>query len=195
MDPILWIQFLMPTLNSFFNCHLPKVIKLFTRLRTDLSHLCEHKFKCSFQDSLNSICSYSTDVESCLHFFLHCPLCQKGRHIFSNAVKNIDSKLLDYYDLGQILLFGDAFLDVNTNSAILNATIDFAISLKRFEAPLSGADPEILERGGALYRPTWLMYEENFRFQMVWKGQNNVRNYKFSAKYFYQHFQIFFIFL
>ena len=69
--------------------------------------------------------------------------------------------------MGQILLFGDAFLDVNTNSAILKATIDFAISLKRFEAPLSGADPEILERGGALYRPTWLMYEENFRFQMV----------------------------
>ena len=26
---------------------------------------------------------------------------------------------------------------------------------------------------------------------MVWKGQNNVRNYKFLAKYFHQYFQIF----
>ena len=30
---------------------------------------------------------------------------------------------------------------------------------------------------------------------MVWKGLNNVRNYKFLAKYFYQYFQIFSIFI
>ena len=30
---------------------------------------------------------------------------------------------------------------------------------------------------------------------MVSKGQNNVRNYKFLAKYFYQYFQIFSIFI
>ena len=30
---------------------------------------------------------------------------------------------------------------------------------------------------------------------MVWKGQNNVRNYKFLAKYFFQYFQIFSIFI
>ena len=37
--------------------------------------------------------------------------------------------------------------------------------------------------------------EEYFRFHMVWKGQNNVRNYKFLAKYSYQCFQIFSIFI
>ena len=57
------------------------------------------------------------------------------------------------------------------------------------------ADPEILKSGGALYRPPWFADEENIRFQMVGKGQNNVRNYKFLSKYFYQHFQIFFIFI
>ena len=37
--------------------------------------------------------------------------------------------------------------------------------------------------------------KEKFRFQMVYKGQNNVRNYKFLAKYFCQYFQIFSIFV
>ena len=32
---------------------------------------------------------------------------------------------------------------------------------------LTGADPEILKRGGALCRPPWLADEDNFRFQMV----------------------------
>ena len=35
---------------------------------------------------------------------------------------------------------------------------------------------------------------KKFRFQMVQKGQNNVRNYKVLAKLLYQHFQIFSIF-
>ena len=29
---------------------------------------------------------------------------------------------------------------------------------------ISGADPEILKRGGALCQPPWLAVEENFRF-------------------------------
>ena len=34
-----------------------------------------------------------------------------------------------------------------------------------------------------------------FRFQMVQKGQNNARTYTFQAKYFYQHFQVYSIFM
>ena len=52
-----------------------------------------------------------------------------------STVKNIDSKLLDHSNLclTQVILFCDASLYVNTNSSILNATIDFVISSKRFE--------------------------------------------------------------
>ena len=60
------LQFIRPTLNSFFNCHNPKGIKLVSRMHTDLSHLHEDKFKQSFEDSLNLICRCSNDVESCL---------------------------------------------------------------------------------------------------------------------------------
>ena len=58
-------------------------------------------------------------------------------------------------------------------------------------AQATGTDPEILKRSGALCRLPCLADEENFRFQMVLKGQNNDRSYKSLAKYFYQHYQIF----
>ena len=53
------------------------------------------------------------------------------------------------------------------------------------QACISGEGPEILkwERGG-LCRRTWLADKENFRFQMVWEGQNNVRNYNFWGEIF-----------
>ena len=40
------------------------------------------------------------------------------------------------------------------------------------------------EGGGCtVYKPSWLDNKEDFSFQMVQKGQNNARNYKFIAKY------------
>ena len=60
---------------------------------------------------------------------------------------------------------------------------------------ISGVDAEILKRECALFRPPWLAGEKIFRFQMVLKCWINVRNYKRLAKYFYQYFQIFFIFI
>ena len=51
------LSFIRPSPNSTFNCHNPRVIKLLPWLRLGLSHLREHKFKSSFQDSLNSFCS------------------------------------------------------------------------------------------------------------------------------------------
>ena len=47
------LKFIRPSANSLFNCHNPKGIKFITRLRLGLSHLREHKFRHSFQDSLN----------------------------------------------------------------------------------------------------------------------------------------------
>ena len=44
-------SFIRPKANSAFNCNSSKGLKLVTRLRQGLSHLREHKFKHSFQDS------------------------------------------------------------------------------------------------------------------------------------------------
>ena len=51
------LKFIRPAANSLFNCHSSKGIKFITRLRLGLSQLREHKFKHSFQDSLNLFCS------------------------------------------------------------------------------------------------------------------------------------------
>ena len=48
-------------------------IKLVTRIRLGLSHLQEHKFKHSFQDTLNPFCNCGMDVESSTYFLLPCP--------------------------------------------------------------------------------------------------------------------------
>ena len=58
--------------NSIFKIHDPLGIKLLTRLRLGLSHLNKHRFRHNFQDCLNLLCSCSLEVESSIHFFLHC---------------------------------------------------------------------------------------------------------------------------
>ena len=62
------LNFIRPSPNSFFDCHNPKGIKLITRLRLDLNHLREHKFKHSFQDTTNPLCNCGQDIESSTHF-------------------------------------------------------------------------------------------------------------------------------
>ena len=58
------LKFIRPAPKRVFNCENHRGIKLITRLRVGLSHLREHKFKHSFQDTLNSICSCGFDIES-----------------------------------------------------------------------------------------------------------------------------------
>ena len=109
-----------------------------TILRLSLSHLLEHIFKYSFQDSPNPLCKCGAEVESTSHFLLHCPIYSNDRSSLLSAIRNIDSKLLEITDfsLTQILLYGNPSFDIITNSLILNATIDFILSTKRFEEAL-----------------------------------------------------------
>ena len=133
------LKFIRPSPNSVFNCHDCKGIKHLTRLRLGLSHLREHKFKHSFQDTLYPFCSYGLDIETNTHFFLYC-------HLFSdqrcppplNTVNDIDSSLTNtnHTILTHILLFGKASLDISANTLILNATMNYIISTNRFEVSL-----------------------------------------------------------
>ena len=99
-------------LIRFFDCHNPIGIKYITQIRYGLSHLQEHIFKHSFQDTLNPICNCGNDVESAIHFFLHCPLYSNERGTLLNSLVNIDHMLLGNTDfsLTQILLFGNTTL-------------------------------------------------------------------------------------
>ena len=66
------LNFIRPCANSIFDIHNPLGIKLLTRLRLGLSALHEHKFRHCFQDTLNPLCECAKDIESTMHFFLHC---------------------------------------------------------------------------------------------------------------------------
>ena len=63
-------------------------IRLITRLRV-LNHLCEHKFKHSFQHTLHPICSCGFDFESTSPYILDCPMYHDDRHTLLSTIKNI----------------------------------------------------------------------------------------------------------
>ena len=132
------VKFIRPKPNSFFkSCNL-KGIRLITRLRLALNHLREHKFKYNFQNCLNPLCSGGSSIESTFHFLLHCPIFHHKRHTLLSTLNNIDSKILasNVSYLIQTLLFGCTSFDSETNTLVLNATIDYFSSTEKFEEPL-----------------------------------------------------------
>ena len=118
-----------------FNCQNPRGVKLLTRLRLGLSHLCKHKFKHGFQDSLNPICNCGNDIKTSAHFLLHCPHYSNERSTFLNTIRNISRNIFNKNDLQitETLLFRDSSLENKTNTLIMNATIDFLFVRKRFD--------------------------------------------------------------
>ena len=123
--------------NSFFDCHNPKWIKLITRLRLGLSHLREHKFKHSFQDTVNPLCNSGHDTESSTHFFFDCLYFINERHTLLRTLRSLDSKLLDRtdYELAQTLLFGNTSQTLNHNFKVISASINYILWSKRFDEP------------------------------------------------------------
>ena len=138
ISKIIFLNLLHPNQTVFFNCCNLKWIRLITRLRLQLSHLREHKFKYNFQNCLNPLCSCGSCIESTSHFLLHCPIFHDKRHTLLSTLNNIDSKILESDDsyLTQTLLFGSISFDSETNKLVLNATIDYILSTERFEEPL-----------------------------------------------------------
>ena len=85
------LKFIRRSTNSVYNCHNPKGLKFITRLRLGLSR--EHKFKHSFQDRINPLCSCRIDIGSTEHFLLHCPQFVNERRTLQSTIGNINYKL------------------------------------------------------------------------------------------------------
>ena len=136
------LSFIRPSANSTFNCHNPRGIKLLSRLRLGLRHLREHKFKYSFQDSLNPFYSFGKgEVETSSHYLLHCSNYSEEQLALLNTIRNIDMLVLQLSDsiFTSVLLFGDTSFDNNKNNFILDATTDYVISTGRFDVSLFGS--------------------------------------------------------
>ena len=132
------LKFICPSENSVFLCNNPKRIQLLTRLRPGLSHLRDHKFKHNFLDTLNPICNCGEDIETSCYYLLHCSLYTNERLAFLNVIKGIDNSILELNDshIVEVLLYGIKFLDISSNTTLLNATIDFLLKTKKFDERL-----------------------------------------------------------
>ena len=129
--------------NNVCYCHNPKGIRRYiivmvpkvTRLRLGWSYPREHKFKHSFQDCLNPLCFCGNETETSTHYLLHCPTYTNERMTLLNKIKSTNCSILKFSDLvgTKILLFGDNTLSDSSNTLILNSTIDYVISTKRFD--------------------------------------------------------------
>ena len=129
------LKFIRPSPNSFYDCRNIMGTKLVTRLLLDLSHVREHKFKHSFQDTLNPLCNCRTDVESPTHFLLHCRSYTNESHTLMSNLNRINSQISQLFLqlLTNTLLFGNLLFSDKTNTHILDATIDYIRLNKRFD--------------------------------------------------------------
>ena len=113
-------------------------LKRYPRLRLGLRHLRYHKLKQRFLDSLNQICSRGSDIETTSRFLLHCQNFINERSLHLNNVSGLTKEKLPSCNMSVIKLFlyGDDSLDLITSNLILNASVDFILSSKRFDGPL-----------------------------------------------------------
>ena len=132
------LKFKRPTANSIFDCHNPIGVKLLTRLRLELSHLCEHKFKQSFQDTLTPLCSCGKEVETTFHFLFSCPNYSDERLTLLSEIRNINPNILENTNsqITQFFLYRDKNFNASTNFIILSSTIEHILATKRFDEPL-----------------------------------------------------------
>ena len=87
---------------------LPQILFLIVTILKELNllqGLREHKFKHSFQGTINPLCNCGLDIETSTHFSLHCPFFINERRTLLSIIRRLDSKLLDCtdYDLTQRL--------------------------------------------------------------------------------------------
>ena len=124
--------------NSIFDVHNPKVIKLLNRLRLNLSHLTEHKFRHNIRVTVNPFCLCNAETEITSHYLLRCPLFSVQRMKLLESHSNLDNTLLNHCDddIVNILLYGSSRYSFSTNNKILSLTAEFSESTKRFHKPL-----------------------------------------------------------
>ena len=88
--------------------------------------------------TLNLICSCGEDIETTSYYPLHCPDYLHERKTPFNTVNCIVPNIFDFNNdqLTESLLYGKEDLDNINNTSILDATINYLIETKRFNAEL-----------------------------------------------------------
>ena len=96
--------------------------------------------------TLNLICSCGEDIETTSYYPLHCPDYLHERKTPFNTVNCIVPNIFDFNNdqLTESLLYGKEDLDNINNTSILDATINYLIETKRFNAELFWYSPNVM---------------------------------------------------
>ena len=107
-------------------------------LFTGLGHLNSYRLDHHYLNCINHLCSCSFEVESLSHFFLSCHYFTNIHSTLLDEVAKIDSNILflSTNEIVEALIYGNSNYDLNQNSEILNATINFVLKSERFSGPL-----------------------------------------------------------
>ena len=132
------LKFIRPSPSPIYGIHHPLGLKLVFRLRIGLSHLRVHKFRHSFRDTVNPLCSCNIEPESTTHFLLRCHFFSAERKVLFDSLSNIDVTLTTMNDekLKTVLLYGNTLFSTEVNSEIIKALIKFLISTGRLNENL-----------------------------------------------------------
>ena len=122
-------KIMRPTSKQVFGIHDPKGLAALTQLQVGLSALNFHKFRHIFNDTLNQMCPINDGVEDMEHFLLHCHF----YHLQTNScLSRVQAILLSCgllnlsnEELVSMILYGDERLPVESNKAIIKATLGF----------------------------------------------------------------------
>ena len=127
------IQLVKPPKNSICNVHDIMGTKLLTQLRVGFSDLLHHKFRHNFNCS-NPSCLCFTGIEDNEHFLLHCPSFATKRTDLPDLVSGMPVMRLSSKELSDLLLYGHPSFTLVTNSAVVESTIKFIKSTRRFKS-------------------------------------------------------------
>ena len=104
------LDFIRPVPTPMFKINILSIFVFFIRLRVGFSHLCDHKFRHSFLDTVDPISSCGTNaVENTEHHLLHCSNFANQHTVLFDDLRNIGTNygLLDSSTLSRMLLFGN----------------------------------------------------------------------------------------
>ena len=124
-----------PLPKPYFNAVDKKGIRRIAQLRVGLSDLRDHRKNHHFANCPNATCTCAQGDETTEHFLLECNRFTTQRALLLSTITTtfptID--LSDTASLSRLLLYGSKDLSFYANTDILNATIAFITSSKRFE--------------------------------------------------------------
>ena len=97
-------------------------------------------FNHNFNDCINPWCTCSLDIESIIHYFLHCNYYNNARISLLNDLNSVDRTLLNLSDLSlvnvNVLLYGGRQFNDSQNTFILNSSIKYILISERFSGRL-----------------------------------------------------------